>query len=405
MNNFALFIAKRIYSDVRIATAGVAIGVAVMIVSVCVVLGFKHTIRDKVIGFGCHATVSNFRTAHNISHEPMALNDSLTDVLRGVRGVKHVQRYAYKQGILKTDSDFLGVMLKGVGEEYDTLFLHACLTEGSLPAFDDESATREIVISQKMADQLLLKAGDRVFAYFIDGDNLRTRRFTVKGVYRSNMSQFDNNIVFTDLYTAQKLNGWDSRQVSGVEISVHDFDRLEDTENALIYDIAPRYDADGQAYTPATVQETYPQIFSWLGLLDINVWIILALMTCVAAVTMISGLLIIILERTNMIGVLKALGARDGTVRRTFLWFGAFIIGKGLLIGDIIGVGLVALQHFTGMVKLDASTYYVDMVPVEIDVPVIVLINIATLIINVFVLVAPSYLISKIHPARSIRFE
>lgn len=403
--NLPLFIARKIYYDVRIATAGVAVGLAVMIVSVCVVMGFKHTIRDKVVGFGCHATVSNFRTSQGISHEPMTVNDSLAAVLRGANGVSHVQRYAYKQGMLKTDSDFLGIMLKGIGEDYDTLFLHDNIVEGSLPAFSGKSTAREIVISRTMADKLLLSIGDKVFAYFIGNDDLRARRFIVKGIYETNMAQFDRNIVFTDLYAVQRLNGWDSLQVSGVEISVYDFERLEETENALIYDIAPRYDAAGQAYTPATVQETYPQVFSWLGLLDLNVWVILALMTCVAAVTMISGLLIVILERTNMIGVLKALGARDKSVRHTFLWFAAFVIGKGLLIGDAIGLGLVALQYFTGIVKLDAATYYVDTVPVEVNIPILLLINLATLVINILALVAPSFVIARIRPAGSIRFE
>lgn len=427
--NFPLFIAKRLYSgrDVasgdeskqdgnvssftinssfnKIATAGVAIGLAVMIVSVSVVLGFKHTIRDKVMGFGSHIVVASFRSVQGLSDEPIAVNDSLMRLLSNVRGVSHAQRYALKQGMLKTDTDFLGIMLKGVTEEYDTTFLHTCLAEGRLPRFSDTAASGEVLVSRTMADKLRLKSGDRVFAYFMGDDNLRARRLTVTGVYKTDMSYFDNTYAFTDMYSVRRLNGWNGRQVSGVELIVSDIERIPFTEEAIIYGLSPRVDADGNMYTPQTIQRRYPQIFAWLDLLDVNVWIILALMMCVAAVTMISGLLIIILERTSMIGVLKALGARDATVRRTFIWLAAFIIGRALLIGDVIGIGIVLVQRLTGLVKLDASTYYVDTVPVEINIPLIILINIATLIINVLVLVAPSFIISHVNPAKSMRFE
>ena len=414
--NLPLFIARRIYSAndarrkvsrpaMRIATAGVAIGLAVMLVSVSVVFGFKHTIRDKVVGFGSHITVANFMSLHGRDTRPICIDDSMMAVLRSVDGIKHVQRYAFKQGILKTDSDFLGVAFKGIAAEYDTTFIHDNLVSGSIPEFSDSVAHNKILISKMMADKLRLAAGDKVFAYFIDGGGVRVRRFTVSGVYQTNLSKFDEAICFADLYTTVRLNGWEPGQAGGAELAVSDFGNVDAVEEALVKKVNRTTDRYGETYSSETVQDSNPQIFTWLDLLDLNVWIILALMLCVAGFTMISGLLIIILERTSMIGVLKALGARGGTVRKTFLWFAVFIIGKGMLIGNAAGLGLMLLQKLTGAVKLDAATYYVDVVPVEFNPLAILLLNAATLIVSVFVLVAPSYLASRVRPARSMRYE
>ena len=414
--NFPLFIARRIYGEsdtrqmvsrpaIRIATAGVAIGLAVMIVSVSVVFGFKHTIRDKVVGFGSHIQVGNFMTLQAGEQYPVQMGDSMMTALRNTQGVSHVQRFAMKQGILKTDNDFLGVAFKGVGPEFDSTFIHQNMVEGTIPAFSDSASTNRLLISKPMADKLRLKTGERIFAYFIDENGVRARRFTISGIYQTNLSQYDDIICYTDLYTTVRLNGWKSDQVSGAEVSVSDFNRVDETESIYINKVNRQTDAYGETYSTKTIRELNPQIFSWLDLLDMNVWIILALMTAVAAVTMISGLLIIILERTTMIGVLKALGARNKTIRHTFLWFAVFMIGRGLIIGNILGIGLVVLQRLTGLVKLDADTYYVSTVPVELNLPIILLLNIATLIISVLVLIGPSYLISHIHPAKSMRYE
>ena len=373
-----------------------------MVISVCVVLGFKHTVRDKVAGFGSHITVAHFFTLHGETDSPIIMDDSLMSVIADIPGVARVQRYALKQGMLKTDTDFLGVMLKGVGPEYDTTFLSKCIVDGHIPQTFNSS--REILISQTMADKLQLHAGDRVFAYFLSDDNLRARRFTVAGIYATHMSMFDDNIVFTDLNTVVRLNGWPAESVTGAELLVEDFDRVADTEQAIVH-MTNRRDRDGNTFTSATVYELYPSLFSWLDLLDLNVWIILALMTCVAAVTMISGLLIIILERTAMIGLMKALGAHNTLLRRIFLWMALFIIGRGMLIGDAIGLALVLLQRATGLIHLDADTYYVDVVPVEINIPLLLLVNVAALAINVLILIAPTYIIAHIHPARSMRYE
>ena len=414
--NVPYFLARRIYADndnqkkvsrpaVRIAIIGVAVGLAVMIVSVCVVLGFKHAIRDKVVGFGSHIQVAEFSMLQQGTDSPIEVDDSVMNVLQHIEGVKHVQRFAMKQGILKTDSDFLGVAFKGVGPEFDTTFIHQHLLEGAVPKFSNKSSGNKILVSKVMADKLKLTCGSRIFAYFIDDSGVRTRRFTIAGIYQTNLTQYDNVMCYVDLYTAVKLNGWQEDMASGAELQVDHFDKLDEVENRVVKLVNRTTDKYGNTYSSKTIKELSPQIFSWLDLLDLNVWIILIIMMAVAAVTMISGLLIIILERTQMIGLMKALGARNPMVRHTFMWFAAFIIGRGLLWGNMIALALVALQYFTGIVKLDPATYYVSSVPVEVNVLFVVLLNIGTLLISLLVLIGPSFLISHIHPAKTMTYE
>ena len=414
--NLPLFIARKIYANegadkkvsrpaIRIATIGVAIGLAVMIISVGVVLGFKHTIRDKVVGFGSHITVADYMTLETSELYPIQINDSMMKVLQKIPGVAHVQRYAMAQGILKTDSDFLGVVMKGVGPEFDSTFIKYNMVEGQLPKFSDRASSNKIVVSKFIADKLKLKVGEKVFAYFIKNDEVRPRKYTIEGIYQTNLSRFDEIICFTDIYAANKLNGWEPDQYSGAELTVTDFEQLDQTALAVANQVNKTVDEYGSTYSSETIVRLNPQIFTWLDLLDLNVWIILALMVAVAGFTMISGLLIIILERTQMIGVLKALGARNKTIRHTFLWFAVFIIGRGLIIGNVLGIGIILLQKYTGLVTLDPQIYYVSIVPVEVNLPLILLLNLATLLISVFVLIAPSYLISHIHPARSMKYE
>ncbi|MBQ4413258.1 MAG: ABC transporter permease [Prevotella sp.] len=414
--NFPLYIAKRIYSDqgdkrkvsrpaIRIATIGVAIGLAVMIVTVSVVLGFKHTIRDKVVGFGSHIQVHNIMNYNGSDPHPICANDSLMKAVGKLPGVAKAERFSMTQGILKTDEDFLGIAIKGIAEEYDTTFLSQHLIAGNITSFSDKTSKYKLLVSKMIADKMRLKVGDKVFGYFIDNQDVRTRKFTISGIYQTNMTRFDETLCFTDLHTANKLNGWTDNQATGIEVLVKDFEKVNETANQFIDNINRTSDEQGNSLTSETIYELYPQVFSWLELLDINVWIILALMVCVAGFTMISGLLIIILERTQMIGILKALGARNKTVRHTFLWFSVFIIGQGLFWGNIVGIGIVLLQKYTGFITLDPQTYYVSEAPMELNLPLIALINIATLLICVFVLIAPSYLISHIHPAKSMRYE
>ena len=335
----------------------------------------------------------------------LGLSRGMVNVLKKIPGVKHVQKFAMKEGILKTDSDFLGVMFKGVGPDFDSTFIHQNMIEGSIPKFDDKASHNQILISQLMAGKLKLKTGERIFAYFFDDNGVRMRRFTIKGIYQTNLKKYDEVMVYTDLYTAVKLNGWEEDQTSGAELTVNDFNKLNETEDYIINKVNRTVDHYGETYSSSTIKDLNPNIFQWLSLMDLNVWIILGLMLIVAGVTMISGLLIIILERTSMIGVMKALGARNKTIRHTFLWFAVFIIGKGMLLGNAIALGILTLQYFTGIIKLDAQTYYVSTVPVEFNWLAIIALNIATLLISIFMLVAPSYLISHIHPAKSMRYE
>ena len=412
---FNLFVAKRLFNDkggvrnvsrpaIRIATAGVAIGLAVMIVSVCVVLGFKSEIRSKVIGFGSHIQIINYESISSGVSKPVAFPDSLIKEIRQVPGVSHVQRFSNKGGILKTDDAFEGILLHGVGAEFNADFLKSNLKEGEIPVFSADSATNRIVVSQTIADRLHLSCGDRVFAYFFDG-TVRARRFTVSGIYQTNLSEFDDNMVFTDLYVCNRLNNYADDQYAGVEITVDRFDDVDLVAGSLVGKVNHLVDEYGAGYAAMTIRELYPQIFDWLDLLDVNVWVILILMVAVAGFTMISGLLIIILERTNFIGVMKALGATNRSMRHVFLYFAAFIVGRGLLWGNVLGIGLVMLQYYFNMVHLDPATYYVDAVPVLFNAGYIVAINVATAFISVFVLILPSLLVSRIHPAKSIRFE
>ena len=411
-----LFIARRINGSegqrrevsrpaIRIATIGVAIGLAVMIITVSVVFGFKHTIRDKVVGFGSHIQVENYMAQQLSAPVPISISDSLMKVMKQLPGIRHAERYALTQGILKTDDDFLGVAFKGVGSDYDTTFLSEHIVEGEMPKFSDGQSKYPLLISRMMADKLRLKAGEKVYAYFIGNDDVRARKFTITGIYETNMTQFDQSLCFTDYNVPIRLNGWEPDQCSGAELLVDDFDQLDQVAEEVVAKVNRRTDKYGAIITSQTIREAHPHVFQWLELLDINVWIILALMICVAGFTMISGLLIIILERTQMIGILKALGMRNKTVRHTFLWFAAFIIGRGMLVGDIIGVGIVILQQQTGFIHLDPASYYVDTAPMELNIPIIVLLNVVTLLVSLFVLIAPSFLISHIHPARSMRYE
>ena len=414
--NLPLFIARRIYSDegdkrkvsrpaIRIATVGVAIGLAVMIITVSVISGFKHTISDKVVGFGSHIQIMNFMAQQTAIPAPVCISDTLMREIKQTEGIRHVACFSMTQGILKTDDDFLGVAFKGIGSDYDVTFLNSNLVEGRMPKFGAQPSKYPLLISRTIADKLHLKVGSKIFAYFIGNDDVRARKFTIEGIYQTNMSQFDQNLCFTDFSVPVKLNGWEQNQCSGAELLVNNFDNFDGVATKIVKLVNSKKDRYGEVLTSQTIYEAYPNIFSWLSLLDINVWIILVLMVCVAGFTMISGLLIIILERTQMIGILKALGMRNATVRHTFLWFAAFIIGRGLFWGDVIGVGLVVLQQQTGIIRLDPASYYVDTAPMELNIPIIVALNVATLLISVFVLIAPSYLISHIHPARSMRYE
>lgn len=414
--SLSLFLAKRIYKDpqnkeqasrpaIRIATIGVAIGIIVMLLSTCIILGFKQTIKDKVVGFGGHIQVANFLTHQTTDSYPIIVNDSIKRVIKKIDGVQHVSTFALKQGILKTNTDFLGISFKGVTKDFDNSFITQHLISGKFPLFGTPESKKSIVISATIANKLNLKEGDKVFAYFIDDNDVRIRTFRVAGIYETNLSLFDNVTCFIDLQNVIKLNNWTNNQATGMEVTINNFDRLNEVSAQFVNKINRTVDAEGNTYSSQTIKELVPQIFSWLNLLDINVWIILSLMILVASVTMVSGLLIIILERTNMIGLLKALGAKNKVIRSTFLYFAFFIIIRGMIIGNSIAFLLLLIQKYMGVVKLDANIYYVSVVPVQLNIPIIVLINLATVIISILVLIIPSYLIAHIHPSKSIKYE
>ena len=393
--NLPLFIATRLYKDknqqqqvsrpaIRIAVAAVAIGLAVIIISLSVVLGFKHTIRDKVIGFGSHISVGALSSILANEPSPIQINDSMLHVLSSIEGVRHVQRYAYKQGILKTDSDFLGVIFKGIAEEYDTTFIHQNIIHGSIPQFSAQTNSRQIVISKTIADKLKLNVGDNIYAYFISKQGPRPRKYNVAAIYQTNLAIYDRTICLTDLYSAVKLNDWQHDQVSGAEITAQHFDQLQQVHEQIIKHVNKTHDAYGQTFSSLTIQDMNPQIFSWLELLDVNA---------------------LILEKTSTIGLFKALGAKNKTIRHTFLCLATFILARGIVWGNIISIAILILQKYLHIVKLEPETYYVTSVPVEINITAIIIINIITITVSVLVLIAPSQLISHIHPAQSIHYQ
>ena len=413
--NWKLFIARRIYKNndgdkevskpaVRIAMAGISIGLAVMIVSVAVVIGFKNQVRDKVIGLASEVIVTSLDDAQLYMTAPIAAGDSLMDALKQKPDISHVQRYSVKPGMIMTDESFQGMVLKGVGQEYDMSYIREHVVDGEIPVFTDSAATNLVLVSKSIADKLNLNVGDKIYTYYVD-DNVRGRRLTVSAIYQTNFSAYDDYFLLTDIYTVNRLNKWKADQVSGIEIDVEDYSRIDAVNEDIRTGLFESSDKYGQSYFSRTIVEANPQIFAWLDLLDLNVWVILILMTGVAGFTMISGLLIIILERTNMIGVLKAMGADNNSIRKIFLSFSVFLIGRGMLWGNVIGLSLCLIQYFFEPVKLDPSVYYVSFVPIELNVIIYILLNVFTLIVSVLMLVGPSYLISRIHPARSIRYE
>lgn len=409
------FIARRLYKSeqgsrnvsrpaVFIAQLGVALGLAVMLVTIAVSFGFKHEVRDKAVGFSSHLHISNYESAQSYEALPVAADSALWHTLTAMPEVSHVQRYATKAGVFRTDDDFMGYVLKGVGEDYDLSFYAQYLQEGELPQFSDSVASGKILISREIASKLQLAVGDRVDSYFLQG-NMRARRYTVAGIYQTGFSEYDRVFALTDLKAVQALNRWESDQVTGVEVMLTGFDEVEPMNWELGSLLDRTQDSYGEQYFVQSVTDLNPGLFAWLDVLDMNVLLILVLMVGVAAFTMISGLLILIIERTQFIGVLKALGASNGMVRKTFLYLAMLIIGKGMLWGNVVGLALCALQKFTRLVTLNPQDYYLDCVPIEFNWPLIVTVNVVMFVLSVLILIVPSHLISRIYPTKAMRFE
>jgi len=417
--NFPYFMARRLYRGlegisetgkkasvpaIHIATAGVALGLAVMIISISVVQGFKQEISRKVTGFAAHMEVMDVNTLYIPDASPVYAGKDFLSWLERQPDVKHVQRTSEKIGILKTNEDFQGITLKGAGEEYDQAFIREHLVAGKLPKFSGKKSANQIVLSQYQADNLRLKVGDRVYAYFFDR-TVKTRRFEVAAIYQTNLKQFDKTFALADLRTVNKLNGWPDSVASKAEVFVRDYSRLEASAEALSANLGKSKFVRNGGPSVVTVKEHYPQVFSWLGLLDMNVWIILGLMACVAGFTMMSGLFILILEHTSTIGILRAMGATGASVRRCFLWLAAIIAVRGLVWGNLIGLSLIWVQERWGVVHLDPATYYVDVAPVSISPIIVLLLNVGTLALTLLALVGPSFAASRVQPAKAIRFE
>ncbi len=427
--NFPFFVARRFFSNVgsvqrrashlttTIATTGVAIGLIVMLLSVGIILGFKQEITKKVEGFGSHIEILDVSSLAAPDAYPVHADAQLINSLKRIPEVRGVAPIAQKMGILKTKNDYMGITLKGIPADYDTTFLANSLVEGRLPKRSaaegavatpedsvTSSASNEILLSRRQADELNLKVGDRVFAYFFE-ETIKMRRFKVCGIYQSNMAIFDKTFVITDLNTVRKLNHWEGDEATVIEVRLKGMDAIDQTLPQVERLCSQLNDEVSHARKAFSIVDHYASIFSWLQLLDFNMMVILVLMLCVSGFTMVSGLFILILERTQTIGVLKAMGATNTKIRNVFLYFSGFIIVRGLLIGDVVAIGLLLIQQKYGLIHLDPANYYVETVPVEINLWAIVLVNVGTLVLTTLALVLPSYMVSRIQPSKAIKFE
>jgi lipoprotein-releasing system permease protein len=416
--NTELFISRRLFFEkgdkkflsqkiIRIALVGIALGLAVMIVSVSVVTGFKQEIRDKVVGFGSHIQIINFDSNNSYETRPVSRNQSFLSELKTLSGIELVQVFATKPGMIKTDEYFQGIVFKGVDAGYDWSFFRENLVEGTLPEIDDSARSGQILISKQVAELLSVNVGDKVVLYFINEDESTPRmlQLEISGLYNTSVAEFDNLFVIGDLQQVQRLNDWRSDQISGFEILVNDFDRIEEIEQEVRNTVLDYSRENDAILRTTTITREYPQIFDWLSMLDMNVWVILILMAVVAGFNMISGLLVLILERSNMIGVLKALGSRNWSIRRVFLYLAVFLTSRGMLWGNIIGITFIVVQKTFEIIKLNPATYYVDMVPVNFSIVHLLLLNAGTVVATFLMLIVPSYLVSKISPDKTIRFD
>lgn len=414
--NFPLYMARRLYgqgqdankvsrSAIYIATLGVALGVAIMILSVSVVMGFKQEISNKVTGIGNHIQILNYETLYSSESQPIQISRKMIQKLEKHPEIESVQTFCLKTGMLKTDESFQGVVFKGLGEDYHLDFLRQSLVDGEIAEpFSRTENTKQLIISRTLSSTLALSVGDKVYAYFFDG-KLRARRFTIAAIYQTNMSEFDNKLVFCDYSTTHQLLDYEADQCSGAEVCIKDLNKLDQVSQYVVDNVNHKQDRYGKYYTSPTIKELYQNIFGWLDLQDLNAIVILILMICVAAFTIISGLLIIILERTQFIGVMKALGATNTSLRHLFIYYSIFIIGRGLLLGNIIGLGLCFVQIWFGVIHLDPETYYVDTVPVIVHWGYVIAINVLTLVTSTLALIIPSFLVSRISPSQSMRFD
>jgi lipoprotein-releasing system permease protein len=413
--NLPYFIAQRLIKGRRegtsfsrpiniIAVTGIALGLAVMILAVSILTGFKQQIRNKIVGFGSNIQILNFDSNYSLETIPISDTQSFIPKIKQIPGIKHVQVFATKAGIIKTEDAIQGVVLKGVGNDFDWRFFKSNMVDGSVFTVTDTGRTNQVIISKKISDMLRLKTGDSFAMYFVQ-DPPRSRKFTISGIYETSLEEFDKMYVYCDIGHIKRLNGWTDDQVSGFEIFINDFDNLDEMRMAVRDVIGYKLLEDETKFKVTSIRERYPQIFDWLNFQDMNVIIIITLMLLVAGFNMISGLLILILEKTNMIGIFKALGSENGTIRKVFLYQAAYLIAKGLFWGNIIGIGLAFIQLKTGLISLDPTSYYIKTVPVNLQFSHILLLNAGTMAAIILMLLVPSQLISRIVPVKAIKYD
>jgi lipoprotein-releasing system permease protein len=383
---------------VRIAVGGIAIGMAVMILSVAIVTGFQHEIQQKVIGFGSHLQISLYNPANTLGAKPIDRNQDFLKDIQNEPSVKNINVYAHKSGILTANGEIKGVVAKGVSSDFDWTFFEKNLLEGRIFGIPDSQKTDSILISKYIVNKLNLNLGDKVTVVFIQDEKERKRRFIIGGIYESGMEQFDASILLCDLRHVQKLNNWTENQVAGFEVTLNSFEDLDKLDEIISKHIS-------WEFTTLKITDQFMEIFGWLELQDLNVIIILTLMVLVSGINMITALLVFILERTNMIGLLKAMGATNQSLSRIFLYNAAYLILLGTFWGNIIGIGLGYLQYKFEFLKLDKTSYYIDHVPVMFDLNTLFFINLGSVVISLLMLILPSMMVSRIDPVKTIRFN
>ncbi|MEN8765835.1 MAG: ABC transporter permease [Wenyingzhuangia sp.] len=410
--NLELFIANRLsrskeYKNsisspiVKIAIIAIALGMMMMIISIATGIGLQRKIRDKVAGFNGHVVISNYdNNSSKTTQNPISIEQDFYPQFKTVSGIKHIQVFATRAGIIRDEKTFEGIVLKGVGENYDWSFFQEYLVAGELPQFSDQQS-KKVLISKIISDRMQLEVGDTFDTFFIKQESniLPKRRvYHVSGIYDTGFEEFDKNIVIGDINQIRGLNKWDDNQVGGFEVFVEDFDQIEKKSKEI-------YQAIGVTLDSQSLFEQFPQIFQWLQLFDGNIAIIIIIMMIVAGINMITTLLVMILERTQLIGVLKTLGTNSWSIRKVFLYNASYIIGRGLLIGNILGLFLIFLQFQFELVTLDPHNYYVQVAPVYISISQILVLNVSTLILCTLMMLIPSYIITKISPAKTLKFS
>lgn len=407
--NLEYFIGKRLASRyaggmtrsfMRLATLAITLGVSVMILSLATLIGFQNEIRDKVTGFGAHIQIDNFSDNASYETKPVSLDQDFYRDHKSIAHIEHMQLFALKAGMIKMPEQVQGVVLKGVGPDFNNRSFNKYISEGEPLGIPEDSTVNDVLISGILSSRLGIKSGDDILMYFLSSGQTqpRGRRFTVSGIYNTGLEDFDKKFVIGDYRHIQKLNGWEEDEVSGFEVFIDDFDHLEEAQEAL-------YDEVSYHLNISTIQELYPQIFDWLRLLDKNVVVIIVLMIAVSGITMISALLVLILERANMIGILKALGMRNRSVQRIFFYNAAITVLKGILWGNILGLGIAFLQGHFQLIPLDERSYYMSYVPIEINLWFVLALNAGTLLLTMFIVFIPAMVISRITPLKSIRYE